>query len=220
MKGSSSTYSLILFTPRLLRSGIQHEMFNCSSIVLISTMNEDGTANLAPMSSAWWLNRSCMLGISSKSQTVLNLLREGECVLNLPSIDCDRKPHFMTGRNPVPESKAAIGYRFEPEKFRVAQLTNLPSYEVKAPRVQQCPVPMEVKPVKVHPFEEPSSLVALEVHIERIYADQDLMMKDHPNYIDPSKWNPLIMNFCEYFGLSEQLSNSQLAPVFGSGSVK
>jgi flavin reductase (DIM6/NTAB) family NADH-FMN oxidoreductase RutF len=24
-------------------------------VVLISTQNEDGTANLAPMSSAWWL---------------------------------------------------------------------------------------------------------------------------------------------------------------------
>ena len=58
-----------------------------TSVVLISTINEDGTANLAPMSSAWWLNQSCMLGLSSKAQTVQNLIREGECVLNLPSID-------------------------------------------------------------------------------------------------------------------------------------
>jgi len=194
-----------------------------SSIVLISTMNEDGTANLAPMSSAWWLNRSCMLGLSSKSQTVQNLLREGECVLNLPSIDlipAIESLTLSTGRDPVPESKAARGYRFEPDKFGVSQLTTLPSCEVKAPRVQQCPVHLEAKLVKVHPFEEPSSLVALEVHIVKIHVDQDLTMKDHPNYIDPSKWNPLIMNFCEYFGLSEQLSNSRLAPVFGSGSVK
>lgn len=38
-----------------------------SSVVLISTMNEDHTANLAPMSSAWWLNQSCILGMSSRS---------------------------------------------------------------------------------------------------------------------------------------------------------
>ncbi len=194
-----------------------------SSIVLISTMNEDGTANLAPMSSAWWLNRSCMLGLSSKSQTVQNLIRESECVLNLPSTDlipAIESLTLLTGRNPVPESKAARGYRFEPDKFGVSQLTTLPSREVKAPRVQQCPVHLEAKLVKVHSFEEPSSLVALEVHIERIHVDQDLMMKDRPNYIDPSKWNPLIMNFCEYFGLGEQLSNSRLAPVFGAGLVK
>jgi flavin reductase (DIM6/NTAB) family NADH-FMN oxidoreductase RutF len=45
-------------------------------VVLISTLNEDGTTNLAPMSSAWWLNQSCMLGMSSRSQTVQNLIRE------------------------------------------------------------------------------------------------------------------------------------------------
>ncbi len=56
-------------------------------VVLISTLNEDGSANVAPMSSAWWLNQSCMLGMSRKSKTVQNLIREKECVLNLPSPD-------------------------------------------------------------------------------------------------------------------------------------
>lgn len=59
-------------------------------VVLISTVNEDQSANLAPMSSAWWLNQSCMLGMSSSSQTVANLLRERECVLNLPSSELVR----------------------------------------------------------------------------------------------------------------------------------
>ncbi|WP_372632777.1 flavin reductase family protein [Cohnella sp.] len=194
-----------------------------TSVVLISTMNEDGTPNLAPMSSAWWLNRSCMLGLSSKSQTVLNLIREGECVLNLPSVDlipAIESLTLLTGRNPVPESKAARGYRFEADKFGISQLTPLPSRDVRAPRVQQCPVHLEAKLVKVHSFEEPSSLVALEVHIEKIHVDQALTMGDHPNYIDPSKWNPMIMNFCEYFGLSDQLSESRLAPVFGNSLLK
>ena len=44
-------------------------------------------------------------------------------------------------------------------------------------------------------------------------------MNGNPNYIDPAKWNPMIMNFCEYFGLSEQLSASKLAPVFGPDPV-
>lgn len=59
-------------------------------VVLISTRNEDGSTNLAPMSSAWWLNDSCMLGMSERSQTVQNLLRERECVLNLPSENLPR----------------------------------------------------------------------------------------------------------------------------------
>ena len=54
-------------------------------VVLISTLNEDGTPNLAPMSSAFWLGWRCMLGLATHSKTSQNLLRTGECVLNLPS---------------------------------------------------------------------------------------------------------------------------------------
>lgn len=193
-----------------------------TSVVLISTMNEDGTPNLAPMSSAWWLNQSCMLGLSSKSQTVQNLIREDECVLNLPSVDLipaiDRLT-LLTGRNPVPESKAMRGYKYEADKFGIAGLTPLPSQLVQAPRVKECPVHLEAKFVKLHPFEEPSSLVAIEVRIEKVHIEDYLLMDGNPNYVDPSKWNPMIMNFCEYFGLSEQLSVSKLAPVFGPDSV-
>ena len=54
-------------------------------VVLVSSTNPDGSANLAPMSSAWWLGRSAMLGFGARSQTPANILRTGECVLNLPS---------------------------------------------------------------------------------------------------------------------------------------
>jgi flavin reductase (DIM6/NTAB) family NADH-FMN oxidoreductase RutF len=47
-------------------------------VVLISTLNEDHSVNLAPISSAWSLNQSFMLGISNRSQTVQNILRERE----------------------------------------------------------------------------------------------------------------------------------------------
>jgi flavin reductase (DIM6/NTAB) family NADH-FMN oxidoreductase RutF len=53
-------------------------------VVLISTLNLDGTPNLAPMSSAWWLGHHAMLGLAGSSRTTENLRRTGECVLNLP----------------------------------------------------------------------------------------------------------------------------------------
>ncbi len=56
-------------------------------VALISSTNEDGTANLAPMSSAWWLGWSCMLGLGQMGQTSENLIRTRECVINLPSAD-------------------------------------------------------------------------------------------------------------------------------------
>ncbi|MFD0696882.1 flavin reductase family protein [Paenibacillus sp. GCM10027628] len=189
-----------------------------TSVVLISTLNENGTPNLAPMSSAWWLNQSCMLGMSSKSQTVQNLLRERQCVLNLPSIDLVPSIEgltLLTGRNPVPETKAKLGYQHEADKFGIAGLTPMPSHQVHAPRVAECPIQLEATVENVHSFEEPSSLVAIETRIVRVHVDEQLLMDGHKNYIDPSKWNPMIMNFCEYFGLSKQLTSSRLAPVFG-----
>ncbi|MEZ5227013.1 MAG: pyridoxamine 5'-phosphate oxidase family protein [Acidimicrobiales bacterium] len=51
-------------------------------VVLLSTVNEDGTPNLAPMSSVWWLGRTAVLGLGMSSHTVANLRRTGECVIN------------------------------------------------------------------------------------------------------------------------------------------
>ncbi|MFC5470909.1 flavin reductase family protein [Cohnella suwonensis] len=186
-------------------------------VVLISTKNEDGSANLAPMSSAWWLNQSCMLGMSSRSKTFQNLLREKECVLNLPSADLvshvDRLA-LLTGSNPVPEYKLQQGYRYEPNKFETAGLSQQPSDRVKAPRVAECPVQLEATLTQVHDFSPPSFLASIEVAITRVHVDKKLIMTSGNNYIDPEKWNPLIMNFCEFFGLSGKLQPSRLAPIF------
>jgi flavin reductase (DIM6/NTAB) family NADH-FMN oxidoreductase RutF len=88
-------------------------------VVLISTRNPDGTANLAPMSSAWWLGDQCMLGMNTGSQTTRNLLRERECVLNLPSPDLadavDRLA-LLTGAPELTPHKIEKGYRYEPDK--------------------------------------------------------------------------------------------------------
>src|SRR5688500_8925443 len=115
-------------------------------VALISTLNEDGSANLAPMSSAWWLGWSCMLGLGQMGQTSENLMRTRECVINLPSVDdvarVDRLA-MTTGRNPVPEKKLAWGYRHEKLKFGVSGFTSMPSVVVAAPRVKECPVQME-----------------------------------------------------------------------------
>jgi len=56
-------------------------------VVLVSTINEDGTPNIAPSSSIWWLAQSCMIGLDGSSKTTENLMRTGECVLNMASAD-------------------------------------------------------------------------------------------------------------------------------------
>ena len=48
-------------------------------VVLIGSANEDGSFNLAPMSSAWWVGWRCMLGLARNSRTTENMIRTGEC---------------------------------------------------------------------------------------------------------------------------------------------
>jgi flavin reductase (DIM6/NTAB) family NADH-FMN oxidoreductase RutF len=95
-------------------------------VVLVSSTNPDCTTNLAPMSSASWLGRSCMVGFGARSQTPANIMRTGECVLNLPPVHevaaVNRLARTM-GSDPVPPHKLAMDYRTERDKFGVAGLT-------------------------------------------------------------------------------------------------
>src|SRR6185436_7090903 len=115
-------------------------------VVIVSTLNDDGTPNLAPMSSVWWLGWSAMLGLGQMGQTSDNLIRTRECVINLPSSDLVSHVDALamtTGKNPVPQKKADWGYRYEPDKFEIADLTPVPSVSVSPPRILECPVQME-----------------------------------------------------------------------------
>jgi flavin reductase (DIM6/NTAB) family NADH-FMN oxidoreductase RutF len=190
-------------------------------VVLVSTENEDGSPNLAPMSSAWWLGKSCMLGFGARSKTPANLLRTGECVLNLPSVAqvaaVDRLAR-TTGSNPVPPHKVAMGYRFEPDKFGVSGLTPAPSHIVRPPRVAECPVQLEALLEGSHPLaasdpERQGKLVGLEVRIRKVHVDESLLLAGFTDRIDPEKWRPLIMNFCQFFGLGPMVHPSRLAEI-------
>src|SRR3954468_5578922 len=105
-------------------------------VVLVSSTNPDGSPNVAPMSSAWWLGRSCLLGFGARSHTPANLQRTGECVLNLPSVAQVAAVNRLartTGSNPVPPHKVAMGYRHAREKFGVAGLTAIAADHVSPP---------------------------------------------------------------------------------------
>jgi flavin reductase (DIM6/NTAB) family NADH-FMN oxidoreductase RutF len=191
-------------------------------VVLVSTLNEDGTPNLAPMSSAWWLTWRCMLGFGSHSKTPQNMLRTGECVLNLPSAgmvaNVDRLA-LTTGSDPVPPRKAVRGYRYEPDKFGIAGLTPQASAVVAPPRVAECPVQLEATVVAAHDLARDSAeskgrLVAIEVRIERVHVDDAILVDGERDRIDPDKWRPLIMSFQQFYGLgADRLQPSTLAQV-------
>jgi flavin reductase (DIM6/NTAB) family NADH-FMN oxidoreductase RutF len=190
-------------------------------VVLVSSLNSDGSANLAPMSSAWWLGWRCMLGFGARSATPQNILRTGECVLNLPSAEMapivDRLA-LTTASDPVPEFKRRRGYRHEAQKFERADLTPVPSQVVTPPRALECPIQLEARLAGSHRVAEENAtirgnLIAIEVEIVRVHADSSLLVPGEPDRIDPDKWRPLIMSFQQFYGLTRRLQKSTLATI-------
>jgi flavin reductase (DIM6/NTAB) family NADH-FMN oxidoreductase RutF len=180
-------------------------------VVLITSRNEDGSANIAPMSSAWWLDQSCLLGLSDNAHTAANLHRERECVLNLPSssmVDSVDRIALTTGRRDVPEYRRRIGYRYEADKFALGGLTRQPSELVRPPRIAECPIQLECRLTTSHPVGDGAT--AFEVEVLRTHVEESLLVPG-THYVDPQRWDPLIMKFCEFFGGGENVHPSRLA---------
>jgi flavin reductase (DIM6/NTAB) family NADH-FMN oxidoreductase RutF len=108
-------------------------------VALISSLNEDGETNLAPISSFWTLGWTTMLGLLDETKTADNVLRPPECVVNLPSPEMWEQVERLaplTGKNPVPELKTKQ-LHFEKEKFQAAGLTPMRSELVKPARAKE-----------------------------------------------------------------------------------
>jgi flavin reductase (DIM6/NTAB) family NADH-FMN oxidoreductase RutF len=183
-------------------------------VALISSVNEDGSANLAPMSSFWALGWTMLLGVSSQTQTIENLRKRPDCVVNLPSPELWRNVERLaplTGRSPVPQGKDSR-FRFERDKFAASELTPISSEEVSAPRVKECPAQLEAMVQRIHDIKGEKRLqdagggAAVEVEILRVHVRQDLVLAT--NHIDPRQWQPLIYNFRHYFGLGQELGKT------------
>lgn len=190
-------------------------------VVLISTVNENGSYNIAPMSSVFWLGWRGILGLSALSKTTENMLRTGQCVLNLPSVhqvDAVNRLARTTGTKILPESKRQKGYRYEEDKFGIAGLTPMGSETVAAPCILECPVQLEAVVAAVHGIGEDDprqkgSIVTFEVRIQRVHLEESILMSGVPDKVDPNKWRPLIMSFQEFYGLGPQVHPSTLAQI-------
>ena len=183
-------------------------------VALISSINDDGSPNLAPMSSYWALGWTLLLGISLQTQTIENLRQRPDCVVNLPSPELWSNVERLaplTGRNPVPGGKDSR-FRFERDKFGAAGLTAIESEKVAAPRVKECPAHLEARVTRIHELDGGERLqkiggaAAVEVEVLRVHVREDLVLG--PNHIDPRGWQPLIYNFRHYFGLGPELGKT------------
>lgn len=177
-------------------------------VVLLSTENEDGSCNLAPMSSAWALGRTVVLGLGGEGQTAHNLAERPDLVINLPAPaqwPAVERLAPLTGRFPVPDSKPE-GCRFEPDKFTAAGLRPEPAHLVRPPRVAECPIQLEARAERMRQ-DVSGAFVIAEAVVRKVHADARIVVPG-TQHIDPAAWSPLIYNFRHYFGLGPELGHS------------
>jgi len=189
-----------VITPSILYFG--------TPVVLLTTSNPDGTPNISPMSSAWALGSTVVLGLGDDGRAVANLARLGECVINLPSAglwQCVERIAPLTGCSPVPEEKADR-YRFEPDKFGAAGLTPAPSEVVRPPRIAECPLQLEAEVASITPGKE-GGFCIVETLVRRVHAHESVTIAG-TSYVDTARWEPLLYVFRHYFGTGERLGQT------------
>jgi flavin reductase (DIM6/NTAB) family NADH-FMN oxidoreductase RutF len=190
-------------------------------VVLVTSLNPDGTTNISPMSSAWMIFDRAVLGMTSTSQGRENAIRERQMVLNFPSPDLWPRVEAIaraTGRDPVPAHKKKIGYRFEPAKFEVSGFTPQTSSLVRPLRIAECPIQLEAEVVACHepgsgwPEERPEAFQIIEAKVIRVHAHRNIVVPG-TNHIDTARWHPLLYVFRHYFGTGIDLGRTFKAEI-------
>ena len=162
-------------------------------VLLITTRNPNGSANITPMSSAWALADRVVIGLSGGGQGLANLQRERECVLNLADETMHESIERLaptSGCDPVPAWKQANGYRHEPDKFALAGWHASSSMDVLAPRIAEAPLQLEARLCEATPRAldawrgSAEGYVTLELEVCRVHAHADIVVPG-TSHIDP-----------------------------------
>jgi len=174
-----------------------------NAVMLHSTRNPDGTDNLAPASSYWALGRMLVLGLEDGGQTIDNLRRVPELVVNFPQPELWPAVEAIgdtTGKDPVPAAKTPR-YRYVHDKFAEAGLTRVDSELVAPGRVQECALQLETVVRRITPGLEDYSIV--EAEVVRVHALPEIVAPG-TEVVDPRRWVPTVYAFRHYFSLGRE----------------
>ncbi|MEH7110728.1 flavin reductase family protein [Bacillus sp. JJ1764] len=197
----SQVFNTEIIKPKILYYG--------TPVILLSTLNEDETVNISPISSSWALGDYIILGLGLGGKAIENLKQYPECVINIPSPSLWENVERLapiTGKNPVPDNKKQIGFIYKKEKYDISGFTPVESKSVKPTRIQECPIQIEAKVKHIRIPEYSPEFAIVETQSIHVHAHKEIIIGE--NHIDPSKWSPLIYNFRHYFGLGEQLGKT------------
>lgn len=181
-------------------------------VVLMTTLNDDGSTNISPLSSFWALDDRVVLGIGTQGQGCHNLLARRECVLNFPGSHQAAQVEAIaraTGRTPVPDAKQAMGYVHVGDKFALGGFTAIASRQVGPATIAECPLQVEVTLLAAH---RPSGggdahFLIAEGEVRCVHAHEAITIAG-TQHIDVQRWQPLIYLFRHYLGVSAPLARN------------
>ena len=68
-----------------------------------------------------------------------------------------------------------------------------------------------------HPFgtrpDKPTTAFAFEMRVVRAHFDESILVSGQPDHIGSDKWRPLLMSFCQFYGLGAKAGVSTLAEI-------
>jgi flavin reductase (DIM6/NTAB) family NADH-FMN oxidoreductase RutF len=179
-------------------------------VAVISSLNPDGTTNLAAMSSFWALGDRLMLGLTRFGQTWENLARAPECVLNMPSPreweHVERLGH-TTGRAEPTDYHRRAGIIYARDKFSVSGFTPMSSECVAPLRIAECPVQIEARALAIHRASDAAPFAYVEVRKLRVHAQYRVLDPSGTRF-DIEAWSPLFYLFRHYYGKGAHLGKS------------
>ena len=178
-------------------------------VILLTTLNEDESVNISPLSSSWALGECIILGIGLGGKAIENLERHPECVINVPNPslwrNVEQLAHY-TGKNPVPEYKKKAGFEYGKDKYAISGLSPIESETVKPSRIMECPIQIEAVVKNIRIPEHTPDFAIVETKAIHVHAHTDIITGE--NHIDPNHWSPVIYNFRHYFGLGHPLGKT------------
>ena len=183
-----------------MQSFLPHMFYYGFPVVLLSTIDEKGKADVTPISCTFTLGTNAVIALVKLNQAYENVMAVPEVVLNLPNASMWEQVEKIapyTAKDPVPAQKAAK-YTHTDDKFALGGFTPLASDKIRPPRVAECPIQAEAKVVNVN---DRNGYVLVELEIVQVHAQDHLVMEG--NKINPLQWEPLIYNFKHYYGIGE-----------------
>ena len=183
-----------------MQSFLPNRFYYGFPVVLLSTIDEKGKADVTPISCTFTLGTNAVIALVKLNQAYENVMAVPEVVLNLPNASMWEQVEKIapyTAKDPVPAQKAAK-YTHTDDKFALGGFTPLASDKVRPPRVAECPIQAEAKVVNVN---DRNGYVLVELEIVQVHAQDHLVMEG--NKINPLQWEPLIYNFKHYYGIGE-----------------